>query len=156
MTKIIVGNKGELTAQGNRTNGNCKPIFCIDSGEVFASITCAAEAINVHMTALSQAVNGKVKRCKGKRYCFVSNVIAHLEEIASAQREREEKIRAYDEMIRQQNAAKEAEAEFAKRKANCEKLQRQLEKEMQLMHEAEEKAKLYEDQGSEMRYENCG
>jgi hypothetical protein len=73
----------------------------------------------------------------GMRLCLVSKIMENLEEITEQNRIRAEKVAAYDAMIAKQNAAKEAEEKLAIHRANCEKLRAKLEKEMQMMQEAE-------------------
>lgn len=61
----------------------------------------------------------------------------HLDEISTNIHTRNEKVAAYDAMIAKQNAKKEAEAKLAIHQAKCEKLRAMLEKETQMMREAE-------------------
>lgn len=87
MKKIIISNKSTMDAEGKRSNANCKPVYCIDDGKVYASVMDAADEIGVHFTTLSCACLGKTKTCKGKRYCFVSDMSERYEEIAQHTRE---------------------------------------------------------------------
>lgn len=127
-----------VTAFGIHTNGNAKPVFCITDGSVYASVTDVAEKLGVNATAVSQALNGKVKTCKGKRYCFISDVMAYLDEISENYQIRAAKLEAYDAMVAEQTAKQEAQENLAKHKAKCEELATKLEREMQLLKEAEE------------------
>jgi DNA repair exonuclease SbcCD ATPase subunit len=145
-TTIKVQDKSEMRATGHHTNKNAKPVFCISTGEVFASVFDAAESVSSSHSNMSWALTQRMKTCKGKRWCFVSEIPEHLEEIANNMRARESKIKAYDAIIAEQEAIKKANEELAKRKAdvekrkaNVEKLRAQLEKETASMHEAEEK-----------------
>jgi ABC-type Fe3+-citrate transport system substrate-binding protein len=61
----------------------------------------------------------------------------HLDEIAENINARNAKIEAYDAIIAEQNAKKEAQENLAKHKAKCEELRKKLEAEMQLLAEAE-------------------
>lgn len=135
---INIKRAANVTAVGHHTNGNCKPVFCITDGAVYASVTDAAEKNGVHPVNMSNVVTGKTKTCKGKRYCFVASVMDHLDEISENLKIRNEKVASYDAMIAEQNAKREAQENLAKHKAKCEELRARLEKEMALMKEAEE------------------
>jgi hypothetical protein len=126
-TKITLHNEAVVSAHGRKRNTNAKPVFCIDTGEVYASSLDAAEQIGVSPSTLSWALTGRQKTCKGKRYCLVSKIPEYLEEITIAMQTRDMKVRAYDEMIYHQQAIDEAIAKLEKDKATREKLKRQLE-----------------------------
>lgn len=97
---ITVQNSSEIkNVQGESRNGNVKPVFCIDTGEVFASVTDAAIAANANPSTMSWCLTQRQKTCKGKRYCYLSKVTEHLDEISESMRERETKVKAYDELI---------------------------------------------------------
>jgi hypothetical protein len=135
---INIRRATNVTAVGHHINGNSKPVFCITDGAVYASVTDAAEKNGANPCNMSAAVTGKIKTCKGKRYCFISEVMEHLDEIAENLKVRNAKVAAYDAMIAEQNAKREAQENLAKHKAKCEELRAKLEKEMQLLQEAEE------------------
>lgn len=126
-----------VTVVGRHINGNSKPVFCITDGSVYASVTDAAEKNGVNPMNISNVVTGKTRTTKGKRYCFVADVMEHLDEIAENIRIRNEKVESYDAMIAEQTAKKEAQEKLARHKAKCEELRAKLEKEMKLMQEAE-------------------
>ena len=44
---------------------NAKPVLCIDTGLIYASLTDAAEDVGVTVTALSSCLRGKTNSCKG-------------------------------------------------------------------------------------------
>lgn len=134
---ISIKRAANVTAIGRHTNGNSKPVFCITDGAVYASVTDAAEKVGVYPGVMSSAVTGKIKTCKGKRYCFIADVMEHLDEISENLKIRNEKVAHYDAMIAEQNAKREAQENLAKHKAKCEELRAKLEKEMALMQEAE-------------------
>lgn len=136
-TTITVQSESKVKATGEHFNGNAKPVFCITTGEVFASVTDAAKAVGSSQNNLSAHLAGITSHCKGKHFCFISKVTEHLDEIASEFRIRSKKVAAYDKIIAEQEAVKKANEEFAKHKANVEKLRAQLEKETASMQEAE-------------------
>lgn len=134
---INIRRATNVKAVGHHINGNSKPVFCITDGAVYASVIDAAEKTGATQSNMSAAVTGKIKTCKGKRYCFISNVMEHLDEIAENLKIRNEKVAAYDAMIAEQNAKKMAKENLAKHQANIEALRLKLEREMALMQEAE-------------------
>lgn len=137
MKNITIGKNAEIRAQGRRSNGNCKPIICLNTGEVYVSLTDAAEALGVSEPNISHVLQGRQKTCKGKRFCAITDIKNHLDEFATNMREINNKANAYDEIIYQQQAAQRAEEEFEKRKNNCAKLREKLEREIALMNAAE-------------------
>ncbi len=136
---INIQKASNVSVVGYHNHKNCKPVYCIDTGEIFASTLDAAEANNVCHPTMSSVLNGKTKTCNGRRFCFVCKIMEYLEEITEANRVRAEKIANYDAMIAEQNAKKEAEEAIARHKAKCEELRIKLERETQLLAEAEVK-----------------
>ena len=133
---ITVQNQSKVKATGHHTNGNCKPVICIDTGEVFASVEDVAEQLCVSAGCVSLAANGKQKTCKGKRFCFVSNVKEHLDEITASVRAREAKANAYEAIERQKNALKNAEENVRKLEKSCDALDEKLARERQKLVQA--------------------
>ena len=143
-TTITVQSESKVKATGEHFNGNAKPVFCITTGEVFASVTDAAKAVGSSQNNLSAHLAGITSHCKGKRFCFISKVTEHLDEIAIEFRTRSEKVAAYDKILAEQEAIRKANEELARRKEeiakhkeNIKKLRAQLEKETASMQEAE-------------------
>ena len=135
--EITIQKESKAIAEGMPRNSNAKPVFCIDTGEVYSSATDAAKAIGVHKSTLVWALTGRQQKCKGKRYCYVANITEHLDEIANKMRERETKVQAYDEMMYAQQAYQRAVENYESRKAKVEKIKHMLEKEMELLSQAE-------------------
>lgn len=125
MKSITITKQANAKAIGHRSNGNCKPVICITTGAIYASATDAAEKLGVSQSVLCLAASGKIKTCKGKRYCYVSQVMQHLEEICENTRVREEKVAAYDKIVTNQQR-KQA---LAERKAKFAAMQEKLNKE---------------------------
>ena len=134
---INIRRATNVAAVGYHTKGNSKPVFCITDGAVYASVTDAADKVGVTTSVISHAVTGRLNTCKGKRYCFVADVMEHLDEIGENLKVRNEKVAAYDAMIAKQNAVKEAAENLAKHKAKREELREKLAREEQLIKEAE-------------------
>ena len=102
---------------------NAKPVLCIDSGLIYASLTDAAEDVGVTVTALSSCLRGKTNSCKGMSWCFVKESANHIEDITGR--------------IRQANA----EAEDAKDEKDALKEYRRYTKELFTLREKETKLK---------------
>lgn len=96
--KITLQKTSEMTAVGNSTNGNKKPVFCLTTGEVFASVRDAARIIGSAQSSMSRACSDSSYTCKGKHFCFVSDVVTHLDEIAECIR----KAKEYDKLVAQE------------------------------------------------------
>ena len=60
---------------------NAKPVLCIDTGLIYASLTDAADDVGVTVTALSSCLRGKTNSCKGMSWCFVKESANHIEDI---------------------------------------------------------------------------
>ena len=138
MKNITITNHSEAQALGYRNNGNCKPVFCITTGEIYASATDAAEKLGVSLTVVAHAASGRIKTCKGKRYCYIQHIMQHLEEIAKNTQIREEKVAAYDKIVGKEKRKQELGA----RKAKLAAMKAKLEKEAALI--AAEEAELGE------------
>lgn len=152
MTNITLHNKTEIKAHGKHINGNSKPVFCITTGEVFASVIDAAEKAGVCAGTMSYAITHSPEgaTCKGNRYCFISNVMTYLNEISQCINERETKANAWDAMMAEERAAREAEearqkemttveALIAKLEAKAEKLRADQNNNAKLLYEAKNK-----------------
>lgn len=138
---INIQNASNVFVEGHRSRRNCKPVMSITTGEVYASLSCAAEANEISQPTLSWLIanNGKSRKT-GKKFCFVADIMEHLDEITNNQRELVRKATAYDEimdlqqkqhdeMIAKETAIREAEERIAKNRKLCEELQAQLEAE---------------------------
>lgn len=124
MKNITITKQANAQAIGHRSNGNCKPVFCITTGEIYASATDASEKLGVSLTVLAHAASGRLKTCKGRRYCYVQHIMQHLEEIAENTRIREEKVSAYDKIVgteKRKQALGARKAKFAAMKAKLDK-----------------------------------
>ena len=113
MKKINIQNEANINGNGNHTKKNCKAVICIDTGEVFTSAADAAEQAGVHFSMMSAVCTGKVRTCKGKRYCYLSKAPEHLNSIVTRLREASEmeaKAKMWDKlMAEQEKARREAE-----------------------------------------------
>lgn len=135
---IKINKTANINAIGHHTNGNCKPTVRLAPFAIYASATDAAERNNVTAGAISLVCNKKSKYCKGKRYCYLEDLMEHLDEINDELNAQYTKAEAYDAIVARQRAEKEAREKYSKHQQKCAELRAKLEKEMQLMHEAEQ------------------
>lgn len=142
---INIHEKSTIKATGKCYGGNCKPVFCITTGEVFASLTDAAESIGATPSSMSWAVTGRMKTCKGKRFCLISNVTEYLDEIAETIRIREEKIAKYDAIIAEEERIKAEQERKARMAKELEDLKAQREIKMRKLTETDEAIKALEE-----------
>ena len=134
---INIQNATNVSVTGHHSNKNCKAVYNISTGEIYASGIDAANTLGTDPSCVSAALTGKSKTCKGMRLCLVSKIMENLEEITEQNRIRITKVAAYDAMIEEQEAKKHAQENLAKHKANIEELRLKLEKEQELLKKAE-------------------
>ena len=104
MKNITINNKATIKVEGKRESKLCKPVICIETGEVFASSADAAEYMGVHYTMMSAACIGKVKTCKGKHFCYLNSALENLDAVMTRLREANE-MEADAKKWREQEAA---------------------------------------------------
>ena len=84
---INMQHEANIQAEGKLNSKHCKPIICIETGEVFSSVTDAAECAEVTMTMMSGHLGGCYRSVKGKHYCYLSRVNESLNTILTRLRE---------------------------------------------------------------------
>jgi multidrug resistance efflux pump len=124
---VNIQNCSNVTVVGKRTSKNCKAVYNITTGEIYASCLDAADAIGATLASVSNALNGKTNKCKGMRLCFVSKMMEHLEEINQSNRDRIAKVAAYDADVAHRNAVAKAQEDVQKREEKVAELRRKLE-----------------------------
>lgn len=92
MSTIIIHEQATASAKGIKNNKHCKPVLCIDTGEIFSSVFDAAEHFGVSACNVSMACNGKLKTSSGKRFCFVAKTSENIDAIV-------ERIKANDDIV---------------------------------------------------------
>ena len=132
-----IQNASIINVEGNRNHKNCKAVYCITTGEVYASVLDAAEKNGVSKSAMSWAISGHSKTCKGKRFCLVHQIVEHLDEIAENSRAREAKVVAHDAMIAKQNAIRKLKNRIADRNKRVDDLEEQISNERALIADDE-------------------
>lgn len=68
---------------GNRIHHCCKPVICIETGEVYNSATDAAEANGVSVLSMSNCCTGKTRSCKGKHFIYVSRTSENIDALTA-------------------------------------------------------------------------
>ena len=86
-TTINIQNEASIKAKGQFNSGHCKPVICLETGDVFSSVTDAAEAIGCAPNNLSTHLTGKLRSVKGKHFCYLSRVNESLDAIVTRLRE---------------------------------------------------------------------
>lgn len=115
-TTINIQNEANIKAEGKLNSGHCKPVICIDTGDVFTSCFDAAEATGVHFSAMSAHLRGKTRTIHGKRYMYLSRVKEGLDTIVTRLRETsamEDDAKKWREYQAEQEAIRAAEAKRA-------------------------------------------
>ena len=116
---INIHQATNVNVTGHHSNKNCKAVYNITTGEIYASGIDAANALNIDPSCVSAALTGKSKTCKGMRLCLVSKIMENLEEITEQNRIRREKVGAYDAIIAEQEAKQKALEKVEKHEQNC-------------------------------------
>lgn len=149
---INIQNASTVNVNGIHNGRNSKVVYCITTGEFFASVLDTAAANGVSASAISLVLCGKTKTCNGKRFCYLSKIMEHLEEINEQNRINAKKIAAYDAIVAEQKAKREreeaekrrkaeAQERLAKQQEKCNELRKKLDEEMKRLYEAEEECK---------------
>lgn len=126
------------------STGTRTPVFCITDLKWFPSAKNAAKAYNVSPGAISWAITGRAKTCKGKRFCTVSDMPYYAEEIAEASRILGEKATNYDNIIAEQERVRKIHETHEIRKAEYIKAFREFEEAQKLLAESEAEIKALE------------
>lgn len=84
---INMQHEANIQAEGKLNSKHCKPIVCIETGEVFSSITDAAECAKVTTTMMSGHLVGRYRSVRGNHYCYLSRVNESLNTILTRLRE---------------------------------------------------------------------
>lgn len=154
---INIQNEANINATGKLHSKNCKPIICLETGEVFTSVTDAAKANNVYSQNMSMHLTGKRRSINGKHFCYLSRSMESLNAIVTRLRETstmEEDARKWREYQAEQEAIRKAEekriadelkakeeyeASVAKAKAKIERRLAMCERQRQQLVEAEKR-----------------
>lgn len=127
MKNITIKEAAKIDAKGNLNSKRCKPVICIDTGEVYTSATDAANANGTTVWGVSTVCLGKIKTANGKRFCYVQDFPEHLADITArissmnkGYEEMAAKAAAYDAILAEQKAKAKAEEDARKAKEKAE------------------------------------
>lgn len=84
---INMQHEANIQAEGKLTSKNCKPVICLETGEVFTSVTDAAESIGVMQSNMSMHLTGRTRSIHKRHYCYLSRVNENLDAIVTRLRE---------------------------------------------------------------------
>ena len=84
---INMQHEANIQAEGKLSGRKCKPVICLETGEVFSSMTDAAEYTEVTTATMSNHLTGRYRSVKGKHYCYLSRVSESLDAILARLRE---------------------------------------------------------------------
>jgi hypothetical protein len=177
-TIINIQNEANINAEGKLSCHRCKPVMCLETGDVFTSITDAAEHAGVHKTHMSHHLCGQLRTVKGKHYCYLSRATDSLDAIVTRLRETsameedarkwreyqaelEAKRKAEEKRIEDERKAKEqyeaavakAAATIERRRKMCDRIAQQQNRAHDLLMKAERE---YEDLTGETYGEETG
>lgn len=85
MTKVIIDEKSTINAEGVLNTKGCKPVICLNNGNVYTSATDAAKANGLHVDCVSRNCLGQIKesRIEKLRFCYLKNINEHLDELTA-------------------------------------------------------------------------
>lgn len=94
LTNIKIQGASNAEAIGLPRRRNAKAVMCIETGEIFASITDAAVFFNTTGSTISNVLNPNSHKSdiNGYHLCFVSETMEHIDEITDARIEQNTKI----------------------------------------------------------------
>lgn len=118
MKNTIVNTKeSKVTVESisKRTNKNCKPVFDLTTGKIYASQADVVKLLKSYSSDVSNACNGKLASIKGHRLCKLSDVVYHIEELSENMKKYYEIYKTFEKEILE----KEIE-EAQKEKISCE------------------------------------
>ena len=116
MKKINIQNEANIKAKGTHSGTVSKPVICIETGDVYVSLTDAAEAVGTAVTNMSAHLTGRSRHVKGKHYCYLSRVNESLDAIVTRLRETaavEEDAKKWQAYQAEQEAIRKAEEKRA-------------------------------------------
>lgn len=133
---ITIKNRAIINAEGTRSNGHCKEVFCKTTGKFYTSLSDAAHSVNGSVGTMSCAMKHKNGVYKGMKWCYVADIEAHLDDIATDIRANIEKVLAYDALMAKKEEIKKEQAIVAEHEAKIADIRQQID-ELQnaLLHE---------------------
>ena len=109
---INIQHHADINAKGDFNSRHCKPVICLETGDVYTSVTDAAKAIGCYSPDMSAHLTGRKRSIKGKHFCYMSNAMESLNAIVTRLRETssmEDDARKWREYQAEQEAIRKAE-----------------------------------------------
>ena len=129
---------------GTRTHKLCKRVVCLDTGEVFASVSDAAESAGVSQSFMSAHCLGRTRTCKGKHYAYVSHTSENFEALTARLRSMSAEMADYLAWKAERDATRKANEErqrlmarLEQRRKSYENAQTRAQRALERMQEAE-------------------
>ena len=72
--ETIEKRAAQLRGKNNPNLNHYKPVFCVETGEIFDSVNSAAESVGVHQSFLSKVLHGIKKTAGGYHWKFAKEV----------------------------------------------------------------------------------
>ena len=137
-TTLKLQNEANILSEGKKRTGNAKPVICIETGEVYNSVTDAAEKNGTRVDYMSSHLRSKTKTLHKKHFIYMSKatenldtLTTHIREMNKNYAELEFKAKAYDAWMAEQQAKQKKQAKIdvlmAKKAKHEEKDQREAE-----------------------------
>lgn len=111
MTTLKIQDEANIQSEGKKRNRNAKPVFCIETGEVYNSVADAAEANGVFPQNMGAHLRGARPHIHKKHFAFVSkanenlgSIMTHIRVTSEKYAELEFKAKAYDAIMAEQHA----------------------------------------------------
>lgn len=133
---ITIKNRAIINAEGTHINGHCKEVFCKTTGKFYTSLSDAAHSVNGSVGTMSCAMKHKNGVYKGMKWCYVADIEAHLDDIATDIRANIEKVFAYDALMAKKEEIKKEQAIVAEHEAKIADIRQQIDElQSELLHE---------------------
>lgn len=123
---ITIKNIATINAEGTHNHGNCKEVFCKTTGKFYASLSDAAHSVKGSVGTMSCAMKHRNGVYKGMKWCYVSDIDAHIDDIAADIRSGLEERAAYHAIMAKKEEIKQEEAKLAKHEANIAEFRKQI------------------------------
>lgn len=138
---INIQNESNILAEGKLNSRKCKPVICIETGEVFSSVTDAAESFGGSAQNLSTHLTGKRRSFAGKHFVYLSRTMESLDVIMERLQKTaamEDDARKWREYQAEQEAIRKAEEK------RLEAIRKEEERKQREITKAKEKVAKYE------------
>ena len=140
MKTINIHGEANIKAEGKFNSRRCKPVICLDNGNVFTSMLDAAEYAGVSNPTMVVHLQGKTRTCAGKHFCYLSKVTETLDAIVTRLRETsavEADAKKWQAYQAEQEAIRIAEAKRLEEERKAEEKRLEDERKAKEKHEAD-------------------